>query len=95
VAAGEVLRLDRASGGPPEFVGFPINLASRLQSYSRALGFLASARVGIPGDYLEDHGFVKVTAKRIKGFSSEILIADEHDLSNLSRNERRSLFEMI
>lgn len=94
LAAGEIVRLNSVAG-EEEFVGFPINLASRLQGYCRGLGFLASARIGIPSEFLEEHGFQKVYAKRLRGFSKEVLIVDKADFYSLSSKERAFLFEPL
>jgi len=94
LAAGEILRLASLGGGQ-EFVGFPINLASRLQGYCRGLGFLASARVGIPSDFLEEHGFHKVNGRRLRGFAKELLIVDKEDFYALKAKERSFLFENV
>lgn len=94
LAAGDVVELT-GENGKPEFVGFPINLASRLQSYCRPLGFLASARIGLPSESLEANGFQKVKALGLRGFSTEVLIADRKDFDALPDDERERLFSVL
>lgn len=94
IATGEILRLSMRHGDD-EYVGFPINLASRLQGYCRDLGFIASARIGIPLEVLEEQDLCKVHGLKLRGFSTEVLIVDQADFLALPQDIREALFEEI
>jgi class 3 adenylate cyclase len=94
LARGSIYELHSA-GGRVEHVGFCINLASRLQTYCRELGFIASARIGLQGDALHEHGYCKVIAKCIPGFPKEVVIVDRRELEQLDATVRSHLFDDI
>lgn len=48
LSAGSVYKLTYLNSTRTEYIGYPINLASRLQGYCRDLGFIASARLNLP-----------------------------------------------
>jgi class 3 adenylate cyclase len=50
LARGTIYELTRRNSQQREYIGFCINLASRLQKYCPDLGFIASARIGISED---------------------------------------------
>jgi len=95
LAAGSIFELHRAGGEQREYIGFCINLASRLQKYCPHLGFIASARLGLPAAMLAEHGYIKVVAKKIKGFPREIVLMDESEYLDLDRSLKSSLFDSI
>lgn len=93
-AAGSVHQINYKYTSRVEYVGHCINLASRLQSYCRDLGFIASARVGFSRDDIEKHGYMKVIATRIKGFPREVVIVDRGEFLALPDSVRTELFEV-
>lgn len=95
VSRGSVLELHREDGGPSEYVGFCINLASRLQRYCPELGFLGSARLGLPERDLRKHDYMKVVATKIKGFTKEIVIVDKEEFEALPTAIAEDLFERL
>ena len=95
ISQGTIYELAYAGGGPKEYIGYAINLASRLRDYCRELGFIASARVGLPEDRLLSQGFVKVIAKKLKGFPREIVIVDANEYLALPPPLRTELFAEI
>jgi class 3 adenylate cyclase len=68
LSRGSVFELRQTTTKAREYIGFPINLASRLQNYCPSLGFIASARLMIPDSELEKWEYRKVVATKIKGF---------------------------
>lgn len=79
-----------------EYVGFPLNLASRLQGYCKRLGLLASGRLNISDEKLGALGFVRVVARKLRGMpSDETVIADFEGYRNLPNRERNSLFREV
>jgi len=95
LAAGSVYKLTYEDSNKEEFIGYCINLASRLQAYCRDLGFIASARIGIPMSILKKHGYIKVVATKLKGFPKEIVIVDELEYKELEEKVRTELFEEL
>ncbi len=95
LARGTVYELRNSVNGESEFIGFCLNLASRLQGYCPQLGFIASARLGIPQKVLDEHGYIKVIATKIKGFPKEIVIVDKVEFEELDDAIRSDLFGEI
>ena len=96
LAQGTVYRLGYAGdSGASEYIGYCINLASRLQGYCRELGFIASARLNLPQDVLDENGYIKVVAKKLSGFPREVVVVDKDELRRLPVETRRDLFEDI
>jgi class 3 adenylate cyclase len=93
LAGGPVYELATAEGQDREYIGYCINLASRLQRYCPDLGFIVSARLGLPEATISQHGYAKVVATKLKGFPKEIVIVDQEDLAKLDPYVRRDLFE--
>ena len=62
LSRGSVYELKKPNTTSREYIGFCINLASRLQSYCRELGFIASARLMISDSELTKHGYRKAVA---------------------------------
>ena len=95
VTAGSVYKLTYSQSNRNEYIGYCINLASRLQSYCRELGFIASARIGLPQKILDKYGYIKVIAKNLKGFPKEIVIVDKKEFNELSEEIKEELFDII
>jgi class 3 adenylate cyclase len=93
IGRGTIMELTRDSASEREYIGFCINLASRLQEYCRALGFIASARVSLPDEVLKTHGYRKVIATQLKGFPKEIVVVDSIEFQRLEQATRSLLFE--
>ncbi len=93
LARGKIYELTRKDSPEKEYMGFCINLASRLQSYCHDLGFIASATLGIPQATLERTGFIEVQATKIKGFEREAVIVDKCEYESLDAGIKAKLFE--
>lgn len=93
LSRGSVYALEDAGRSSPEYIGFCINLAARLQSYCRQLGFIASARLMLPIETLTEHGYRKAIATKIKGFANEIVIIDDVEFTGLPPEVRDELFD--
>lgn len=93
LAKGSVYELAVQGSSRKEYIGFCINLASRLQKYCPELGFIASARLEIPQTLLDKHGYIRVVASSIRGFPKEIVILDKNEYDGLEPQRRESLFE--
>ena len=93
LSRGSIYELDSVYAGKQEHIGFCINLASRLQGYCPDLGFIASARVRIPDQFLLEHEYRRVVATRIKGFPNEIVFVDDAEYSALDAATKKELFE--
>lgn len=95
VAMGQVLQMKCGPSGLEEYIGVPINLASRLECYCRDLGFLASGRDLKTRD-LDDSGFIRVKTKsEPRGFfTTEFVVADELDFSRLKEKALKKLFNL-
>ena len=92
LSRGPVYELKKPGTRNSEYIGFSINLASRLQNYCPDLGFIASARLMIPNNHLERNGYTKVIATNLRGFSNEVVIVDRNEYEGLDDNSRNSLF---
>jgi class 3 adenylate cyclase len=95
LARGTIYELRRRNSNQREYIGFCINLASRLQKYCPELGFIASARIGLPDTELKKNGYIKVVAKQIKGFPREIVIVDSSEFEALDPKIKNQLFESL
>lgn len=93
IAAGSIYKLTYDNSSKEEFIGYSINLASRLQSYCRDVGFIFSARLNISSSELESHKYVKKIAINIKGFPKEYVIVDKTDYDELTEETKKELFE--
>lgn len=92
ISAGSVYKLNYTTNNREEYIGYSINLASRLQSYCREIGFIMSGRLNIKTNELEKNKYVKKVATSIKGFPQEIVIVDKASIENLEVELRDSLF---
>jgi class 3 adenylate cyclase len=90
ITYGTIYELAR-SDGQLEYIGFPINLAARLQKYSGAASFLASARINLPHNWFAKLGFVKVRPLKLRNASDEYIYIDKNDLSRATKG----LFEVV
>jgi class 3 adenylate cyclase len=92
LSRGSVYELSKPNTTATEYIGFCINLASRLQAYCNELGFIASARLMIPDGDLQKHGYRRVVATKIKGFSDELVIVDSAEYATLPEVIREEFF---
>jgi hypothetical protein len=95
ISAGSVYKLTYERSNKEEFIGYSINLASRLQSYCREVGFIVSGRVNLKTKVLDKHTYKRVIANNIKGFPEEIVIVDKTDYDKLDKGTRTSIFKEI
>jgi hypothetical protein len=95
LSRGAVYELQKPNTQVREYIGFCINQASRLQSYCPGLGFIASARLMIPKKSLDEHGYLQVVAKKIKGFPNEVVIVDKLEYLALPKDVREDLFSNL
>jgi class 3 adenylate cyclase len=93
LSRGSVYELQTQDTTANEYIGFSINLASRLQKYCPELGFIASARLMLSDRELENHGFIKVVATQLRGFPDEIVVIDRVEYEALSDDIRNRLFK--
>lgn len=92
---GTVFELTPEGSHTKEYIGFCINLASRLQKYCPDLAFIASARIGLPKKLLNKHGYIRVVGTKIRGFPDEILVVDKDEFSELDEKIRDELFDTL
>lgn len=92
LAQGKIHELTRRHSRDREYLGFCINLASRLQAYCPDLSLKISSRVKVPQAVLDREGLIKVTATQIKGFREEEVIVDRSEFARLSEETRQQLF---
>lgn len=95
ISAGSVYKLLSLKNNREEYIGYSINLASRLQGYCREVGFIVSGRLNVTTALLEEHGYKRQIAISIKGFPQEIVMVDKEDLDALGEEVRNSLFADI
>lgn len=94
-ASGSVNKLAYRYSDRTEYIGYCINLAARLQSYCRELGFIASGRIRFSNKIITEHHYHKVWAKKLSGFPKEVVIVDKQEYENLSASTQKELFEEI
>lgn len=95
LARGTIYKLTRADKSGEEYIGFCINLASRLQKYCAQLGFIASARIGLSEPHLAKHGYIKVVATKLRGFPKEVVIVDRNEYDKLDKTLKDDLFSPV
>jgi class 3 adenylate cyclase len=93
LSRGSVYELRTPDATASEYIGFSINLASRLQKYCPELGFIASARLMLSDREIATHGFIKVVATQLRGFPDEIVVVDRVEYETLSDDIRNRLFK--
>lgn len=93
IAAGTIHQLTYQHSENEEYIGYSINLASRLQNYCSDIGFIVSGRLNISSADLEGGQYVKVVAQKIKGFPEEIVIIDKKEYEALAENIKTDLFK--
>jgi len=92
ISAGSVYKLTYHDSNREEYIGYSINLASRLQSYSRDIGFIVSGRLDIKSSELKGSQYIKIIATKIKGFPQEIVIIDQAEYDELDQSTKHHLF---
>jgi len=95
ISAGTVYRLMYQSSSREEYVGYSINMASRLQNYCSDIGFIVSGRLNINASDLEGDQYTRVVAQKIKGFPQEIVIVDQQEFEELDENIKKQLFSPL
>ena len=90
IAGGSVHRFEFKFAKGFEYVGYPINLACRLQNYADELTFLVSARSGARPRLV---GFQRVIARKLKGFPNELVYVMKTELSSMNDKRKISHFE--
>jgi class 3 adenylate cyclase len=93
LSRGSVFELHTQGTTGSEYIGFSINLASRLQKYCPELGFIASARLMFSEREIARHGFMKVVATQLRGFADEIVVIDRMEYEALPEDVRNELFK--
>jgi class 3 adenylate cyclase len=93
LSRGSVYELQTQGTTASEYMGFSINLASRLQKYCPELGFIASARLMLADREIAKHGFMKIVATQLRGFADEIVVIDRLEYEALSDEIRNRLFK--
>ena len=93
LSRGSVYELQTPGSTASEYIGFSINLASRLQKYCPELGFIASARLMLADREIARHGFIKVVATQLRGFTDEIVLIDGLEYEALPEDIRTKLFK--
>lgn len=95
LARGIVHEIRKKNTNEKEYIGFCINLASRLQSYCHHLGFIASSRIKVPEELLSKHDYMKIIATEIKGFDDEEVIVDKDEFYSLPTKIKNEKFKEI
>jgi class 3 adenylate cyclase len=95
VGRGTIYELSVENDSSKEYIGFCVNLASRLQRYCSSLGFIASARLSIKESDLANFNYTKIVATKIKGFPKEIVIVDKKEYEKLDATVRKDLFDEL
>lgn len=95
IAAGTVYRLTYSHSRREEYIGYCINLASRLQSYCREVSLIISGRLNLPAGDLKKSNYTRLVAKKIKGFPEEIVYVANVDYKRLDTSIRADLFTSI
>lgn len=94
LARGSLYELPWQKGEAREYVGVCINLASRLQNYCPGIPFIASARSEMNKEHLAKHGWERIYAINVKGFSAEAVLVTEGALAGLDQPTRDALFSV-
>lgn len=93
VSAGTVYKLTYQDSKKEEYIGYCINLISRLQSYCREINFVVSGRLNLHQAEIEKNSYIKVVATKLAGFPKEIVLLDKNELKEkISEEKRLELF---
>ena len=95
ISAGTVHKLTYLNSLREEYIGYSINLASRLQNYCSEIGFIVSGRLNITSPDLEGGQYIKAVAQKIKGFPHEVVIVDQQEYEDLDKNIKQQLFSPL
>jgi len=93
ISAGSIYRLIYKNSKNDEYIGYSINLASRLQNYCKELGFIFSGRVNPIKKDVEEFNYLKVVATKLRGFPSEIVYVDKSEFEELDTEIKKDLFQ--
>ncbi|MBN7799506.1 hypothetical protein J0A67_01470 [Algoriphagus aestuariicola] len=94
IAQGTIFKLTEVNG-TIDCIGPCINLASRLVKYSHEINFIASARLNLPKQKLEENGYFRIIAKELRSFENEIVIIDKNDYENVNLADKKRLFREL
>lgn len=95
ITYGTVLEMARTDEGR-EYIGFPINLAARLQKYAGKAGFLASARLPGIDSWAAKFNLVKARAKALRGRSEELIFMEDKKQDTLvASGEYAEFFDKV
>ena len=95
IARGTLYELRSSDQTTTEYIGWCVNLASRLQRYCPQLGFIASARIKMSKADMEKHGYCRVIATKLKGFRGEYVLVDKQEFGELAAEVRDDLFSLV
>ncbi len=93
VAGGLIYELARKDSDEKEYMGFCINLASRLQGYCPGMSLILSAGLQLPEQAAKQFGLVPAVATDIKGFEEEDVLVYRAELEKLSDIRRSGHFK--
>lgn len=92
LAGGLIYELARRDSSEKEYMGFCVNLASRLQGYCPGLGLVLSAGLQLPDTTIAELGLVRAVATNIKGFEKEDVLVCRDEYEALSEIRRSGHF---
>ena len=96
MSRGTIMKLVPDGGDrEPEYIGFPITLASRLQSHCRGIRFIASGKVGPRKIRPDASEYVTMKTRGLKDFPPELVLLDAASYHALDAAEREALFEEL
>ena len=95
ISAGSVYKLTYQNSNKEEYIGYSINLASRLQNYCKELGFIFSGRVNPPKKDIDKNDYLKVVTTKMRGLPNEIVYVDKAEFEKLSPEIKEELFKVL
>ena len=95
VSAGSIYKLTYKNSRKEEYIGYSINLASRLQNYCKELGFIFSRRVNLTKKDADQADYLEVVATKMRGFPNEIVYVDKTEYEELNPEIKKELFEEL
>lgn len=95
ISAGSVYKLTYQNSKRDEYIGYSINLASRLQNYCKELGFIVSGRVTTPKKLMDENKYTKAVASKLEGFPNEIVYVDSSEFDLLDESLKSRLFVIL